>query len=63
MTPMTYENLPSDHAFEAFLAGCGNRFVGIEKTMAAYFKSHPGAAEYRAVEAAMVAYAKGKRAS
>lgn len=51
----------SDHAFTAFLAGCGDRFVGIEKTMHRYFKSHPGAAEYRAVEAALVAYAKGRK--
>jgi hypothetical protein len=51
----------SDHAFTAFLAGCGDRFVGIEKTMQRYFKSHPGAKEYAAVEAALAAYSRGKR--
>lgn len=60
---MTYVWRPSDHAFEAFLASCGDRFQGDELRMFRYFKSHPGQSEYRAVEAALVAYAKGKRAS
>lgn len=58
---MTYETRPSDHAFTAFLAGCGDRFDGDEKRMFAYFRSHPGASEYAAVEQALMAYAKGKR--
>ena len=56
-----YQMRSSDHQFESFLAGCGERFDGVEKTMYRFFKSHPGAAEFRAVEAAMVAYAKGKK--
>ena len=58
---MTYGWRPSDHAFEAFLASCGDRFEGDEHRMFRFFKSHPGADEYRAVEAALVAYAKGKK--
>ena len=58
---MTYYERSSDHAFTAFLAGSGDRFEGTEKTMHAFFKSHPGASEYRAVEQALLAYAKGRK--
>jgi hypothetical protein len=60
---VTYEWRPSDHAFEAFLASCGDRFEGDELRMFRFFRSHPAAEEFRAVEAALVAYAKGKKAS
>jgi hypothetical protein len=58
---VTYEWRPSDHQFEAFLASCGDRFQGDELRMLRYFRSHPGAAEYRAVEAALAAYSRRKK--
>jgi len=58
---MSYDHRPSDHAFTAFLAGCGDRFDGVEKLMFRFFKNHPGMDAMRATESALVAYAKGKR--
>lgn len=59
---MTHDLLPSDHAFEAFLAGVGpESFTGEEATMYRFFRSHPGQRVYRAVEKAIQAYERGKR--
>ena len=53
--------MSSDHAFESFLATAGDRFEGDEYRMFKFFQRHPGMEAMRATEAALEAYAKGKK--
>ncbi len=59
---MTYELASSDHAFEAFLAGCdAGSFTGEELTRYRFYVKHPDGYWDQAMEAAIRSYAKGKR--
>lgn len=58
---MTYQEMTSDSLFTAFLAGVGpERMYDDELRMFRFFQSHPGQSMFRAVEAAIEAYEKGR---
>ena len=59
---MTDDYNASDHAFEAFLAGIGpERMYDDELRMFRFFQKHPAQEAFKAVEAAIDAYEKGKK--
>ncbi|MDR6907495.1 hypothetical protein J2X63_003203 [Agromyces sp. 3263] len=59
---MSYEEMTSDHAFTAFLAGVRpKRMYDDELAMYRYFEKHPGQLVMRAVESAIQAYEKGRK--